>query len=165
MSAVGLTLMVCHILIEIALRNFFDSSTYVLDEFIGYATAGITFNTLGFAFERGVLIRVSLIFSALTRHPRATALLENAAVFLTLSVIGLVVFYFWGSVLRSLERGAVSETVAEVPLWIPESIMLFGLFAFWMVLAARFLCFLSGISMADIDANGRRWLRVGIHQA
>lgn len=155
--------MIGHIILEIILRNFFGTATYVLDEFVGYATAAITFNALGFAFERGILIRVSLILGALTRHPRATALLENLSVLLTLWVVGLVVVYFFGSVLRSLERGAVSATVAEVPLWIPEAMMLFGLAAFWLLLLARFLCFLSGVGMADIDANGRRWLRVGIH--
>ena len=153
LAAVGLVLMIGHILLEIALRNFFDRSTHVLDEFVGYATAAVTFNTLGYAFERGVLIRVNFVLNAYADNIRITKLLENAATVLTLMVVGLAGYHFFGSVVRSYRRGAVSETVAEVPMWIPETLMLFGLLVFWALLLARFLCSVSGVSMREIRQN------------
>jgi TRAP-type C4-dicarboxylate transport system permease small subunit len=153
LSAVGLVLMIGHILLEIALRNFFGTSTYVLDEFVGYATAAITFNTLGYAFERGVLIRVNFILNAFAHDVRVSTLLETAATFLTLMVVGLAGYHVFGSVMRSYQRGALSETVAEVPMWIPETLMLVGLLVFWVLLLMRFLASLFGVSMQDIQRN------------
>lgn len=152
-AAIALLLMVGHILVEIALRNFFNTSTYVLDEFVGYLTAAITFNTLAYAFERNVLIRVHFILNAFSTKQRVVAVLENIAILLTLGVIGMAIIYFWGSILRAYKRGAVSETVAEFPMWIPEAAMLLGLIVFWLILFSRFTCAVLGISTATINAN------------
>ena len=60
-SAALLVLMVLHILLEIVLRSFFASSTFVLDEFVGYGVAAMTFLSLGYALETDSLIRVQLL--------------------------------------------------------------------------------------------------------
>ena len=46
-AAFLLVYMVCHILIEIFFRTVLDSSTYSLDEFVGYAVGAMTFLSLG----------------------------------------------------------------------------------------------------------------------
>jgi TRAP-type C4-dicarboxylate transport system permease small subunit len=136
-SAALLVLMVLHILLEIALRSFFATSTFVLDEFVGYGVAAMTFLTLGYALEKDALIRVQLV---LTRSPPgARRGLEILGAGLTLALSLFLIGYFWRSVSRNWGRGAVSQSIAEVPLWIPEGLVLLGLVLFALQLFAHLL--------------------------
>lgn len=131
--------MAAHILLEIVLR-FFNSSTYILNEFIGYAVATMTFMGLGFALERGGLIRVGLVINRLSR---------NAAMVLDLLISSamLVLFswlsWYWSiNVSRSYSRGITSESLADTPLWIPEGAVLLGLVLLCLTLSSRVLSLL-----------------------
>jgi TRAP-type C4-dicarboxylate transport system permease small subunit len=134
-SAALLVLMVLHVLLEIVLRSFFASSTFVLDEFVGYGVAAMTFLTLGYALEEGSLIRVQLL---LTRSPApARRGLEIVGAGLTLAMSLFLIAYFWKSVSRNWSRGAVSQSIAEVPLWLPEGLVLLGMVLFALQLFAH----------------------------
>jgi TRAP-type C4-dicarboxylate transport system permease small subunit len=134
-SAALLVLMVLHVLLEIVLRSFFASSTFVLDEFVGYGVAAMTFLTLGYALEEGSLIRVQLV---LTRSPApARRGLEMLGAGLTLAMSLFLIAYFWKSVSRNWSRGAVSQSIAEVPLWLPEGLVLLGMALFALQLLAH----------------------------
>jgi TRAP-type C4-dicarboxylate transport system permease small subunit len=136
-SAALLALMVLHILLEITLRSFFATSTFVLDEFVGYGVAAMTFLALGYALEEGSLIRVQLV---LTRSPAPVRRgLEILGASLTLALSLFLIAYFWKSVSRNWSRGAVSQSIAEVPLWIPEGLVLFGILLFALQLFAHLL--------------------------
>ncbi|MEO1331301.1 MAG: TRAP transporter small permease [Pseudomonadota bacterium] len=124
-----------HILLEIALRVVFSRSTYVLDEFVGYAVAALTFLGLGHAFRSGDLIRVDLITARLDREQRRA--LELASVAATLLATLFCAFWVGRDALRNLLRGAVSESVAEVPLWLPLGMVLLGMLVFALQLAAH----------------------------
>jgi len=136
-SAVLLVLMVLHILIEITLRSLFASSTFVLDEFVGYGVAAMTFLSLGYALETGSLIRVQLLLGR--SAPRARRALEVLAAGLTLALTLFLIAYFWRSFARNWSRGAVSQSIAEVPLWIPEGLVLLGIALFALQLFAHLL--------------------------
>ena len=115
---------VCHILLEIVLRSVFAMSTHVLDEFIGFAILSITFLSLAATLRDGAMIRVNLVLSLLP--PVARRWFEAAAsLTATLLVLGALRF-FWRNFLKDWNRGAVSESVAEVPLWIPGAIVCLG---------------------------------------
>jgi hypothetical protein len=46
-------------------------------------------------------------------------------------IVILVTYYFWTKTFwRDLIRGTVSESIAEIPLWIPELFALIGLWLF-----------------------------------
>jgi TRAP-type C4-dicarboxylate transport system permease small subunit len=140
-SAALLVLMVLHILLEIVLRSFFASSTFVLDEFVGYGVAAMTFLSLSYALEEGALIRVQLL---LTRSPPpARRGLEIVGAGLTLAVSLFLIAHFWSSVSRNWSRGAVSQSIAEVPLWLPEGLVLLGLALFALQLLAYLVRLLS----------------------
>ena len=64
-SAFLLVYMVCHILVEIFFRTVLDSSTYSLDEFVGYAVGAMTFLSLGHTFQRKALIRVNILTNSI----------------------------------------------------------------------------------------------------
>lgn len=135
LAVLALLVMFLHIVLEIILRNFFDSSTFVLDEFVGYAVSALTFLALGEAFRTGALIRVTLVHEHLGRWGKYLLdVFGHAAAF---SVGILIAWYVGRSVLRSFERGTTSSSIAEIPQWIPESLVLAGTVIFSLqVLAA-----------------------------
>ena len=138
LSAVILVYMVLHILLEITLRVFFAKSTYVLDEFVGYATASITFLCLAYSLHDDALIRVGMLLQKVGR--KARRILELFSVSLTLIIVGTVIYYFWTKTFwRDLIRGTRSESIAEIHLWIPESLALVGLLLFALQLFTMLL--------------------------
>ncbi len=141
-SALILGYILCHILYEIVLRSFFDSSTYVLDEFIGYAVAAMTFLSLGYALESGSLIRVDIVLGRLSQRTRRV--MELFCIAATFSITIFCTWWVGRNVLRDWGRGAVSESVAEVPLWIPVGAVWLGLMLFALQLAVYFIRVLSG---------------------
>jgi TRAP-type C4-dicarboxylate transport system permease small subunit len=153
LSAAILVAMVGHVLVEIVLRSFFDSSTFVLDEFVGYGVAAMTFLTLAYALEDGALIRVRIVL-ARTGAGRARRGLELFCVAATLAMSVFLTAYVYRSVARNWERGAVSQTIAEVPLWIPEGLVLLGLVLFSVQLLAYLVRLLAGAR--PIEEHGER---------
>ena len=123
-AAVILVYGVCHILLETLLRSLFSTSTHVLDEFIGFAILSITFLSLAYTLRSGGMIRVSFLT---TRLPRVAQRIGEVIVSW---LAGGFAFYFCiflaRNFLKNWRRGAVSESVAEIPLWIPDLIVLIG---------------------------------------
>ena len=153
LSAALLVGMVLHILYEIVLRAFFSSSTFVLDEFVGYGVAAMTFLSLGYALNEGALIRVNILLGRTAGRPRIA--LEIFSVAVTLAMTVFIAVYFWRSVARNWKREAVSESIAEFPLWIPEGLVLAGVVLFAIQLAAYLLRLVAGdrrIVGADEDS-------------
>jgi len=142
LSAALLVYMVSHILLEIVLRNVFATSTFVLDEFVGYGVAAMTYLTLAYALREGSLIRVNLLLIR-TRGP----VRQGMEVFCVLATLALTVFlgwYFWIGLARDWQRGTTSYSIAEVPLWIPEGAVFVGLVLFGLQLFAYLVDLLAG---------------------
>jgi TRAP-type C4-dicarboxylate transport system permease small subunit len=132
-SALILVYMVLHILYEISLRVFFARSTYVLDEFVAYATAGITFLCLAYTLREGSMIRVGMLIQKTTGTLRLV--LEFFSLTTTIAVTIYFFHAFWTKTFwRDVQRGTLSESIAEVPLWIPELLAVVGLGLFLLQL-------------------------------
>lgn len=146
-------LMVGHILVEIALRSVWNSSTYVLDEFVGYGVAAMTFLALPRAVFTDNLIKVSLVDSIVRRDAsrRMLTLFRDLASF---AICSGLAFFIGRSALRNFNRGRVSETIAEVPLWLPEAIVLLGLGAFLALLLSRIISALFSSSKTLVTPKG-----------
>ena len=143
LSAIILVYMVVHILYEISLRVFFARSTYVLDEFVAYATAAVTFLCLSYSLHDDALIRVGMLLNKVTGKVRHV--LELFSVSLTLAVVVVITYYFWTKTFwRDLTRGTLSESIAEVPLWIPEIFALIGLLLLALQLVAMLVRLIAG---------------------
>ncbi|HRO14685.1 MAG TPA: TRAP transporter small permease [Paracoccus sp. (in: a-proteobacteria)] len=134
-AALIMALVTGHVLLEITLRTFFGTSTYVLDEFVGYGVAAMTFLALGRAMSEGALIRVAFLLD-LVRSPALNRGLRLACLVLTAGLAGFMAWNFWKTVSRNFVRGVTSDTIAHVPLWIPESMVLAGLTIFFVQLLA-----------------------------
>ncbi|QRF68863.1 TRAP transporter small permease subunit [Ponticoccus alexandrii] len=128
--------MVLHILLEIGLRMV-DRSTFVLDEMVGYAIAGATFLSLGYAFEHSALVRVGLLVDRLSGRTRRV--LETCCGLATLAVTTQIAWAIAKTAMRSFERGRTSSSIAEIPLWIPEAVCATGLAIFSLQILAWIL--------------------------
>ena len=137
LAALMIVGMTVHILYEIVLRTFFSTSTFVLDEFVGYGVAAATFLGLGYALEHRSLIRVGLVIGRLRGKQRRT--LEAICALATIWVVVLLIHYFGATVWRSWSRGRVSSSIAEVPSWIPEGLVLLGMVILLIQLVAYLL--------------------------
>lgn len=153
-AGIILLAMTGHIIFEIILRVAFSTSTFILDEIVGYGVAATTFLAMGYALERGGLIRVNLLLKVLGETSFARRIVEVLGITLTLAVIGFQIRYLWRSVARNWDRGAVSETVAEIPLWIPEGLMLIGLIVFWLHIAVYLLRVFTGMPLIREGTGG-----------
>ncbi len=150
-SAMIIVGMVVLIVVEVVLRNFFASSTYMMDEMVGYAIAAASFMALGQALARGTLIRMNLLLAVLPPEGVPRRVLEVFCIGFGLTGTGIAAFYFLKNATRSFTRGYVSETIAQVPLWIPEAFMVLGLGIFFLQLLSYLFVVLSG--KADLSSS------------
>ncbi|WP_108659973.1 TRAP transporter small permease subunit [Acuticoccus kandeliae] len=116
--------MFVHIVVEIVMRAVFATSTFVLDEFVGYMVATLIFGAAGGCLRAKAHLRVGLLLDRL--GPRARAVAEAFALLALLFVSILITQYYFAAAERAWSRGTVSQTVAEVPLWIPLGMATLG---------------------------------------
>ncbi len=136
LAALLLVLMTAHILFEIVLR-FFSQSTFMVNTLVAYGVAATTFLAMPWALEQGSMIRVSVITQTLA--PRLRWVTEIFAVVVTALLVALLATYQWESVFQLFERGRTSSDIIPIPLWIPEAIFLVGLCLIFIQLCVRFL--------------------------
>jgi len=129
---------------EIVARNVFSTSTFVMNELVGYGVAAMTMLALGHSLERGTVIRMSLLLVSLQQDSLIRRLLEIIAVLLGLLAAGIALRYFLHSAIRSYERAYVSETAAQIPLWIPEAFVIVGLGILMLQLVSYLIRLLAG---------------------
>ena len=133
-----LFIMTAHIILEIILRSVFNTSTYILDEMVGYGVAAMTFLSLGYAYRNNSLIRVNILLATL-KNTTVKKMIELFCVGIALFASAFIFRYFYLSVMKHLSRGSRSETIAEVPLWIPEVFVCIALAIFIIELLRRVL--------------------------
>lgn len=131
-AALAVLAMALHILLEILLRAVFRTSTFVMDEFVGYEVAAMTFLGLGSALDHKVLLRLNLLLVRLHGKARAAIEIVNATV--TLVLFGFLIFYLIKLAMRNHARGTTSISVLEVPVWLPQAVIILGLVVFCLQL-------------------------------
>ena len=140
-AMVGLTLA------EVFARNILGTSTFVMNELVGYGVAAMTMIALGHCLDRGALIRMNMLLFALPPPSLARRVLEIFAVLMALVAVGIALRFFLRNMLRNFERGYVSETAAQIPLWLPELFVVAGLSIFLLQLLSYLFRLLSGAAI------------------
>ena len=148
-AAVIMLAMVGMILAEIILRTFFDRSTHMMDELVGYGIGAMSFLALGYSLEHDALIRMNLLLSRLRDDGPVRRTVEVLCCVLALIAVGMAIYYFGSNASRDFARGYTSGTLADVPLWIPKGLILLGLVVFWLQMS---------VYLVSV-ATGRRSLR------
>jgi len=132
-AALSVSLMIFIILLAILLRNVFDYSLLVVEELVGYLLSASIFLALGPTFQKGGMIKMTIITDRL--KDRSLAVLEAISLSLVFCLTIFWMRYVFRAAWRFYDRGLASNGVWPFPLWIPEVVSLFGLFALAMVLA------------------------------
>ncbi|TVP43527.1 MAG: TRAP transporter small permease [Halomonas sp.] len=133
---------------EIFLRSVFSTSTFVMSEFVGYGVASATFLALADALRTGDVIRVGLLLER--TQGLARRLLEVVAALVGLASVTVLIWFFWLRVIRAWTRGTVSSSLAEVPIWIPEGIIMVGLGLLALQLIAHVLRQIAPVAAREV---------------
>ena len=116
-SSALLVYIVGHITVEIAMRHFFESSTFSMDEFVGYAIGAMTFLSLAHTFRYRKHIRVSILQS-----------------------------FVKGRVALAVELLCIAFTLTETPIWMVDTVIFVGLVLFLsQLLASAVLAIRDGV--------------------
>lgn len=151
LSAALLVYIVCHISVEIVLRSFFATSTFSMDEFVGYAIGSMTFLSLAHTFRHRKHIRVSILQSFI--KGRAAIAVELLCITFTFGITLFLARYIWRTLARDYTRGTVSPTLTETPIWLIDSAIFIGLVLFMtQLLASAFLTVKEGVP-EDVEAE------------
>ena len=143
-SAALLVYIVCHISVEIVLRSFFATSTFSMDEFVGYAIGSMTFLSLAHTFRHRKHIRVSILQSFI--KGRAAIAVELICIAFTFGITLFLARYIWRTLARDFARGTVSPTLTETPIWLIDSAIVIGLVLFMaQLLASAYLTVKDGV--------------------
>lgn len=124
---IGATLIGISILIVcqmVLLRYVFNSSTTWQTDFVTFALVGATIIGSPYLLHTGAHVKVDLLTSLFSRaRQNWFHLIANVAVFIV-----AIVFAVTGGQLtwEAFEGNWLSETVAEIPLWIPYSALPLG---------------------------------------
>ena len=133
-SAALLCYIVIHINIEIVLRSFFDTSTFSMDEFVGYAIGAMTFLSMAHTFRNRKHIRVSIMQSFV--QGKMAIIVELLCITFTFGITLFLVKYIWRTLARDFQRGTFSPTLTETPIWLIDSTIFIGLVLFLIQLAS-----------------------------
>lgn len=148
-SALLLIYAVLHVLLDIVLRVGFGTSTHMMSEFVGYAVGAMTFLALAYTEEQNGLIRVGLLRARLS--PKNVVRLDVLCLGLTALICGFIGYYIWLMVKRDFIRGRLSIGMAEIPMWIPQAVLLAGIVIFLLQLIASIIRLLSGWRQPDLE--------------
>lgn len=141
--------MVLHISVEITLRSFFDASTYSMDEYVGYAVGAMTFLALADTFREGKHIRVGLLHTRL--NARMAKVVEVLCILFTFGISLFLVRFIWRMLVRDYQRGSVSPTMNETPMWLIDGVIFVGLALFMIQLAASLVDVLKNTYLPEIS--------------
>jgi len=141
-SGVLLVSIAVFILVEILLRTALNISMNVVVEFVGYAMAPMVTFAMAGTMRSGQLVRVNLLLVHLPMS--AHRWIEAGCVVISFVVTLWLGYLFWGDVAINWQRGAISATIAGVPLWIAPAAALAGITVFLIALAAYLVRLLHG---------------------
>lgn len=118
-------LIVALILVEIAVRTGWDSSTQIASEYSGYFMVALVL--LGFAetFRSGAFIRIELLMPRLPK--RAQRVTEITMAVISLSITLYALRYSIDMAWESFRLDMRADTMAETPFWAPQAAVPLGL--------------------------------------
>ena len=103
-----------------------------MDEFVGYAVGAMTFLSLAHTFRNRRHVRVSILQSFV--RGRLAIAVEIACIVMTFAITAFLARYIFRTLARDWNRGTVSPTLTETPMWIIDGVIFVGLALFLLQL-------------------------------
>ena len=145
-SGIMLGLMTILILVEIFLWNVFKKTTLVADEYCAYGLAAIIFMGAGYCLKEKGHIRITIVLGILPE--KLSRVIAFIATGITTFFMGYLWWYLFKMVGATFRYNSTSGTMTNTPLWVPQTLMLFG--------AACFLIQLFATTIKTCHAIGTR---------
>ncbi len=135
-ALVALIFMMVLVTIEVLIRKFLGVSTKIAHDFAGYSLVALIFFGAAGTLRVGKHLRVTIVYDRF--GSRTKAIVEKASYLVGITFITLL---FWASitlVINSYEKGSLTESVVQIPEFIPELFIPVGLFFFLLQLLVQF---------------------------
>lgn len=117
--------MVGLICLEVFLRDIFNISLKMVDEYVAYMLIAVTFYSLGTVASTRAHVRVTLLFN---RYPQTFRDIANVLVdILGLLLISLMIYWFTKLSTYSFQHEMKSYQVSATPLYLPQAIPIPGM--------------------------------------
>ncbi len=129
------------ILADVALRQF-GGQVKSSDDFAGFALVGTALLGLAPTYRHGDHIRVGLVLDRLTG--KARRMLELLCLAGASLIVGWATWWIWKFVYDSYRFGEVSSGLVKIDLWVPQSLMLWGLGVLLLAIVEDFVRVLLG---------------------
>lgn len=146
-TMVAIVLMMTMMTAESVLRSFFNYSLMVADEFAGYFLMVSVFMGVGYCMRSHALLRVTIVYDRLPVRFRVA--MQVVFDLLSLAFMLILIHQLVRVVVNSYVSGTLSISQAEIPIWIPQTVMPIG--ASVLILAM----------IAEIVRNVRTFVRLG----
>lgn len=124
------------------------------DDIVSWLCAASAFLALGYTFREGELIRVSLLVEKLPAGARRSA--ETACLVAALLVIGYATWAVSAFVYESWQLGELAQGLLQIPIWMPQMSLVFGLLVFLVAVLDELLAHLAGRKTAYQAAQDAR---------
>ena len=151
----GATLLVCAVLItfEVTTRKLFGFSMVGIDEISGYVFS----ITTALAFSYCVLNRNNIRIDAIYRFldARFRVFLDIVGCLSLLIFVGFLVNGAFKALLESITKGSISSTGLSVPIWIPQSLWVFGIAMLFSSLLLQLIFSLALALRSDYEGVSR----------
>ena len=134
MAGIILISMTAYTIIEIVRRTLFGTASNVLTEFVGYGLAAMTMLAASQTMRDGGLIRVNILLQFAS--PRVRQVLDVFCLLCGMFVLGLAAYYVWLDMQRSFTRGYETDSLIQLPLWLPPLGLFIGMVAFLLNMTA-----------------------------
>lgn len=151
LAATSLTMIGVLILAQIVGR-WFGIIVPSAEDFTGYLLVSVLFYGLAYSFRHNSHIRVVLLLDRLGRHRRYA---EVFGLTLMLGLSAYLTIAFARFVLETHAFGDVSTGMVAVPLWIPQSSMVFGMALFCLAILEDWLRSLRGQTPSYVSAEAQ----------
>lgn len=138
LSSVLMLFIVALIFVEIVLRTFFHTSTFIADEYSAYFFVGVVMMGLSYTFSENGHIKITVITS---RMPKKIEFILECISLIT--ILTILIFLIYHSALMVYDGYILdmrADTVAETKLFIPQIFMVLGFIVFFLkAVAALYL--------------------------
>lgn len=134
LSSILMLLIVILIFVEIVLRTFFNSSTFIADEYSAYFFVGVVMMGLSYTFKENGHIRITIITSRLPKN--LSFILEIISLCIVMLVLLFSIYHSALMVYDGYILDMRADTVAETKLFIPQIFVILGFILFFFQLVA-----------------------------
>lgn len=126
-SGISICLMVLLVTLEVLLRNLFQASTLIADEYAGYLLVAMLFFGVAYTFRTKRFIRVDLLYGRF--KGKAKFIVDLILFIVALAYTSILLQYLFDFTMQSYKFHSQSTFYSRTPLFIPQTVMVLGLFS------------------------------------